>query len=226
MKSHFNSSPTDDLGNWLSKWNGSVVWHSCIFASSSWTSAVCNWLSMACSWQANVLLCHHGPRGNCLLWNILPEQVNILIFMSLFVCLFVFCRLLYSKRVELNTCKYWKLCSSIFNIRHFSLYVTCLIARLLKKIYIIENLAQKNVTRIFKQICSDMFVDSFPRGWLEENCELWGTDYVQVQISEHIFAPNRDYCVFYPSKKFFATHAVLKITKYRSDIPQFLLGNI
>ena len=56
--------------------------------SFSWASAVRNWLSMACTWQADVLLCHHGPRGNCLLWNILPQQVNILIVIKLFVCLF------------------------------------------------------------------------------------------------------------------------------------------
>ena len=30
--------------------------------------------------------------------------------------------------------------------------------------------------------------NSFPRGKLEENCELRGTDNVQGQISEHIFA--------------------------------------
>jgi len=29
--------------------------------------------------------------------------------------------------------------------------------------------------------------NSFPRAKLEENCELWGTDNVQGQISEHIF---------------------------------------
>ena len=34
---------------------------------------------------------------------------------------------------------------------------------------------------------------------LEENCELRGTDNVQGQISEHIFAPNGDYRVNYPS---------------------------
>ena len=32
--------------------------------------------------------------------------------------------------------------------------------------------------------------NSFPRALLEENCELRGTDNVQGQISEHIFAPN------------------------------------
>ena len=29
--------------------------------------------------------------------------------------------------------------------------------------------------------------------------ELRGTDNVQGQISDHIFAPNGDYCVYYPS---------------------------
>ena len=29
-----------------------------------------------------------------------------------------------------------------------------------------------------------------------ENCELRGTDNVQGQISEHIFAPNGDYCLY------------------------------
>ena len=37
---------------------------------------------------------------------------------------------------------------------------------------------------------------------LEENCELRGTDNVQGQISEHIFAPNGDYCLYYPSNLF------------------------
>ena len=35
--------------------------------------------------------------------------------------------------------------------------------------------------------------NSFPRAKLEENCELRGTDNVQGQISEHIFAPNGGY---------------------------------
>ena len=37
--------------------------------------------------------------------------------------------------------------------------------------------------------------DSFPRAKLEENCEVRGTDNIQGQISEHIFAPNGDYCL-------------------------------
>ena len=41
--------------------------------------------------------------------------------------------------------------------------------------------------------------NSFPRAKLEENCELRGTDNVQGQISEHIFAPDGGYCLYYPS---------------------------
>ena len=37
---------------------------------------------------------------------------------------------------------------------------------------------------------------SFPRASLSENCELRGTDNVRGQISEHIFAPNGDYCLY------------------------------
>ena len=37
---------------------------------------------------------------------------------------------------------------------------------------------------------------SFPRTSLSENCSLLGTDNVRGQISEHIFAPNGDYCLF------------------------------
>ena len=44
--------------------------------------------------------------------------------------------------------------------------------------------------------------NSFPRAKLEENCELRGTDNVQGQISEHIFAPNGDYRLYYPSNLF------------------------
>ena len=44
--------------------------------------------------------------------------------------------------------------------------------------------------------------NSFPRAKLEENCELRGTDNVQEQISEHIFAPNDDYCLCYSSNLF------------------------
>ena len=61
------------------------------------------------------------------------------------------------------------------------------------------------------QKCARIFVhrhylfreaNSFPRAKLEENCELRGTDNVQGQISEHIFAPNGGYCRYYPSNLF------------------------
>jgi len=37
------------------------------------------------------------------------------------------------------------------------------------------------------------------RAKLKENCELWETDNVQGQVSEHIVTPNGRYCVYYPS---------------------------
>ena len=37
--------------------------------------------------------------------------------------------------------------------------------------------------------------NSFARAKLKENCGLRGTDNVQGQISEHIFAPNEGYCL-------------------------------
>ena len=43
---------------------------------------------------------------------------------------------------------------------------------------------------------------SFPRAQLEENFELRGTDNVQGQISENIFAPNGGYRVYYSSNLF------------------------
>ena len=39
---------------------------------------------------------------------------------------------------------------------------------------------------------------SFPRASLSGNCSLLGTDNVRGQISEHIFAPNGDYCLYIP----------------------------
>ena len=42
----------------------------------------------------------------------------------------------------------------------------------------------------------------FVRGHYLFNCELRGTDNVQGKISEHIFAPNGDYCLYYPSNLF------------------------
>ena len=37
---------------------------------------------------------------------------------------------------------------------------------------------------------------SFPRASLSKNCSLLGTDNVQGQISERIFAPNGDYILY------------------------------
>ena len=62
--------------------------------------------------------------------------------------------------------------------------------------------------------------NSFPRAQLEEKCELRGTDNVQGQISEPIFAPNGGYCLYYPSNllrnaRSFGNWGI------SSDIPQF-----
>ena len=61
--------------------------------------------------------------------------------------------------------------------------------------------------------------NSFPRAKLEENCKLRGTDNVQGQISEHIFAPNGDYCL-YPSNLFRNVRSFENWGIF-SDIPQF-----
>ena len=44
----------------------------------------------------------------------------------------------------------------------------------------------------------DLVAHRFPRASLSENCSLFATDNVRGQISEHIFAPNGDYCLFIP----------------------------
>ena len=43
---------------------------------------------------------------------------------------------------------------------------------------------------------------NFPQALLLENCSLLRTDNVLGQISEHIFAPNGDYFLYYPSNLF------------------------
>ena len=62
--------------------------------------------------------------------------------------------------------------------------------------------------------------NSFPRAKLEENCELRGTDNVQGQVSEHIFAPNGGYCLYYPSNLFRNARNFQNWGIF-SDIPQF-----
>ena len=66
---------------------------------------------------------------------------------------------------------------------------------------------------------------SFPRATLSENCSLLGTDNVRGQISEHIFAPNGGYCLYYPSNLLRNTRS-FENWGISSDIPQFQLGNI
>ena len=58
----------------------------------------------------------------------------------------------------------------------------------------------RKYARIFvRGHCLFLEANIFPRAQLEENCQLRGTDNVQGQVSEHIFAPNGDYRVYYPS---------------------------
>ena len=52
---------------------------------------------------------------------------------------------------------------------------------------------------------------SFPRASLSENCSLLGTDNVRGQISEHIFAPNGDYCLFILCQKEAFVFTILQI---------------
>ena len=60
--------------------------------------------------------------------------------------------------------------------------------------------------------------NSFPRAKLEEDCELRGTDNVQGQISEHIFAAKL--------RLLRLLSIGLKKCGKSPDIPQFQLGNI
>ena len=53
--------------------------------------------------------------------------------------------------------------------------------------------------------------NSFPRVQLKENCELRGTDNVQGQIFENIFAPNGGYRVYYPSNLLSNTRSFEKL---------------
>ena len=62
--------------------------------------------------------------------------------------------------------------------------------------------------------------NSFPTAKLEENSVLRGTDNVQGQISEHIFAPNGSYRVYYPSNLLREARSV-ENWEILSDIPQF-----
>ena len=67
--------------------------------------------------------------------------------------------------------------------------------------------------------------NSFPRAKLEETYELRGTDNVQGQMSEHIFAPNGGYCLlFILLQIFFAKRAVLKIGEYSRIFLSFSWG--
>ena len=61
------------------------------------------------------------------------------------------------------------------------------------------------------------------REYLQENCELQGTDYVQGQISEHIFAPNGGYCVCYSSDLFRNAHS-FENWEYSQIFPSFSWG--
>ena len=65
--------------------------------------------------------------------------------------------------------------------------------------------------------------NSFPIAKFKENCQLRGTDNVKGQISEHIFAPNGDYCLYYPSNLF--RHARnFEIGEYSRIFPSFSRG--
>ena len=66
----------------------------------------------------------------------------------------------------------------------------------------------------------NVFFFTWPYLFLVANCELRGTDNVQGQISEHIFAPNGGYCLYYPSNLLRNARS-FENWGISSDIPQF-----
>ena len=98
-----------------------------------------------------------------------------------------------SRQSCLGNCLVWKInmCEKTFTLHGWTQMVVNS-----------HHLARK-YARIF--VCGHYLfreANSFPRAKLEENCELRGTDNILGQISEHIFATNGDYCLYYPSNLF------------------------
>ena len=58
-----------------------------------------------------------------------------------------------------------------------------------------RNLGRKNARIFVLGHYLFLVAHSFPRASLSEKCSLLGTDNVRGRISEHIFAPNGDYCL-------------------------------
>ena len=65
--------------------------------------------------------------------------------------------------------------------------------------------------------------NSFLKTKLKENCELWGTDNAQGQISS-IFSPQTEAIVFVVLQIFFGTCTVLKFEEYSPNSPIFGWG--
>ena len=74
-------------------------------------------------------------------------------------------------------------------------FATCAIFKIGEYINNSRHLARKYARIFVRGHYLFREANSFPRAKLEENCELRETDNVQGQISEHIFAPNGDYCL-------------------------------
>ena len=80
------------------------------------------------------------------------------------------------------------------NIREYSPILK--IARVAKKIDNSPHLGRKYARIFVLGHYLFLVAHSFSRASLSENCLLLGTDNVRGQISEHIFAPNGDYCLY------------------------------
>ena len=74
-----------------------------------------------------------------------------------------------------------------------------------------------NSLHLGRKICSDICprTSSVPEKTLSEDCSLFGTDIVCGQTSEHIFAPNGDYCLFIISCSAFLSEQTI-IFKFHS----------
>ena len=91
--------------------------------------------------------------------------------------------------------------SNIINVAYIHFSLTRSLARSLTH-SLTYSLARKYAPIFVRRYYLFREPNSFPRAKLEENCELRGTDNVQGQIFEHVFAPNGDYCLYYPSNLF------------------------